>query len=146
MAVDISITGVPELQRALRMLADKTQKRIVSHALTKESKRTKQRVVENIVRLGLIDSGNLLSAFESAAIRSANKKSLIVKGIAIPTRAQLGISPNDPYFYPYAVEYGHKGAIPHPYIRPAIDNHKQQSIADIAQDIGSGIERAAKKL
>jgi len=144
--VDIRAFGNKELEKKLGNVVDKTQKKIVRAALRKESTRVKKRIVANIVRLDLIDSGMLLNGYKSAKTKSASSgKNFIRLGVENPTREALGIAPDDPAYYPYAVEFGHVGAEAKPFIRPAIDEHKEKSFKDIGDDIGKGIEREALK-
>ena len=145
-AVDISFLGDKELEKNLEKLVDKTQKKIARQAIRKGAKRTQKRIVANIERLGLVDSGVLLNAYKNAKIRSgSNKSSFIRIGPVNPTREELGISPDDKYYYPFAVEFGHKGAKAKPFIRPAVDEHYRDEVIEIGKDIGKGIEREAKK-
>ena len=66
-------------------------------------------------------------------------------GLELPQRSDLGIPEGDKYYYPLAVEYGHTNAPAHPYIRPAIDDYREEEFAKLASDIGKGIEREAAK-
>jgi len=43
-----------------------------------------------------------------------------------------------------AVEFGHARAPAHPFVRPAIDEHKTEEWKAIANEIGQGVEAAAK--
>jgi HK97 gp10 family phage protein len=144
--VDIRAFGNRELEKKLGNVVDKAQKTIVKSALRKESNRVKKRIVANIARMDLIESGTLLAGYQSAKTKIARSgKNFIRLGVENPTREALGIAPDDPYYYPYAVEYGHVGAEEKPFIRPAIDEHKAQSYKSIGDDIGKGIEREALK-
>ncbi len=145
MAIDIRLTGFKELESKLHKLVDKTQKTIVRSAIRKEAVRAKERIVENIVSAGLIDTGVMLHAYQEAKIKSAGKPGLIRIGVENPTRDALGIHADDEYYYPYAVEFGHGGVPGHPFIRPAIDNHKDESRKAIGEDIGKAIEKEALK-
>lgn len=146
MTIDISVTGDKELQRILNRLPDKLQKKIARNAIRKSAKRARDRIVANIRKLNLIKTGRLLAAFEYAPIRSQSStpRSLIRIGVGFPYREQLGISPDDKYFYPAALEFGHPRAPAYPFMRPAIDEHKQEEFATIGKDIGEGVIRAAK--
>lgn len=145
-AVDISVLGSKELQAKLSALADKAQKKIVRQAVRASAKRAREEIVHNIQRNSLVDTGNLLSAFRRAGIRQASKyRGLIRLGPEWPSRAELGIRADDKYYYPTALEFGHPGAPAIPFIRPAIDERRQQEIATLARDIGAGIEREAAK-
>ncbi len=140
MSVDISMLGMPELERKLKKLVEKDQKAIVRSALRKSSTRNKNRVAANILRMGLVETGNLYKSFKSAKnISRSNNKSIIRIGIALPTRAELDIDPSDKFYYPTALEYGG-----HSYIRPAVDQHRDAEIRKIGLDIGNGIKKKAK--
>lgn len=145
-SIDIRAFGDKELEKQLGLIVDQAQKTIVSSALRKESTRAKKRIVSNIAALGLIKRGVLIAGYQAAKIRSTRvSRSLIRVGVENPTRAALGISADDPYYFPYAVEFGHARAEPKPFIRPAIDEHRPASFRAIGKDIGSGILRAAKR-
>lgn len=144
-SVDIRVFGNKELDRKLGKIADKTQKTIVRGALRKEAKKTQARIASNIQRLDLIDSGMMLQAFQATKIKSAARKGFIRVGPELPSREALGIDPGDKYYYPYAVEFGHVGADAKPFIRPAVDENKDESLRSIGTDIGKGIERQARK-
>lgn len=144
--VDISMTGDLELTKKLHKLPDRLQKKIVKAAFRKEARKIRQRIVDNIDRLDLIDTGDMRQAFRGAKVKSATKSRRLIRiGTEFPTREELGIAPNDKNFYPAAVEYGHPGAAPKPFIRPAIDDHKDKSLRDIGNDIGAGIVKEALK-
>lgn len=145
MKVDIKVLGVPELEKQLGNIVEKTQKTIVKGALSKESKRVRSRIADAITRLGLIKTGKMLAAYAKAKIKNASKyKNFIRLGIENPTREELGISPDDKHYYPNALEYGKHGKGAIPFIRPTVDGNKEKSFADIASDIGKGIEKAVK--
>lgn len=146
MAIDIRAIGFDHLEKKLHKLADKTQKKIVTAALRKEGTRVKRRIIANIKGKDLIKTGTMLTAFKGAKVKTDRSNSKFIRaGVENPTRAALGIDPKDPYYYPYAVEYGGGQGEPIPFIRPAVDEHKAQSLRDIGQDIGKGIEREAMK-
>jgi hypothetical protein len=122
------------------------QRKIVSAALRKEARRAKARLVANIDREQLIQSGVMRQAYSKAKIRAAsNNRKLIRIGIVNPERSELGISADDLYYYPYAVEFGHEGAAAMPFIRPAIEDDKRGSFRKIGSDIKAGILREAMK-
>lgn len=145
-SIDIRAFGDKELEKQLGRIVEKTQKTIVAGALRKEATRAKKRIAANIVMLGLVKTGRMLAGYQTAKIRSTRvAKNLIRVGVENPVRAALGIDPQDKYYYPYAVEFGHARAEPKPFIRPAIDEHRPASFRAIGKDIGSGILRAAKR-
>lgn len=147
-AIDISLLGEKALQQKLKKLPGVVQRKVVTRAMRNEAKRVKARVVHNLsgVKVGVV-TGQTLAAFKRAKVRSgAHKRGTIRLGMVMPTREELRIPPGAKHFYVGAVEYGHKGAPPHPFIRPAVDEHKEQSRRALAAEIGRGIVREAKKL
>ena len=146
MAVDIHVIGGPELERKLHWLAEKMQKSIAKKAMRASVKRIHARIIANITRLQLIDTGVLLVSFSESKIRAQTSKprEFIRIGVIWPFREDLGISPGDKYYYPMAVEFGHVRAPAHPFVRPAIDEHKTEEWKAIANEIGQGVEAAAK--
>lgn len=143
-AVDIRVFGNVALEKKLGRILAKTQKSIVRKALRKEAVQVQDRIIQNIKTQGLIDEGNLIEGFESAKIRSGGDRNFIRIGPEWPKRTELGIAPGDKYYYPMAVEMGHGNVPAYPYVRPAVDNHKEPAKARIAADIAEGIIRAAK--
>ena len=144
--VDIALFGDKELQRKLNRLASNEAKKVVRAALRKGSRRVKDRVIQNLSGNKVnVRTGELINAFRNAKIRSEGNPRLIRIGVVLPSREELGIDSEAKYFYPFAIEYGHKRAPAHPYMRPAIDEHKDAEIAAIGRDIGKGIEKVARK-
>jgi HK97 gp10 family phage protein len=143
--VNITVFGDRDLERKLGKLVDRVQKTIVRQAIRKEAKKTKDRIVANIQRIDLIDTGTMVNAFQRSKIKAgSNNRKIIRIGPEWPTRSELGIAPDDKFYYPTAVEYGHPGAPAYPFVRPAVHEHKDRSITAIGNDIRDGIERAAK--
>lgn len=144
--VHISFIGDRALQRKLNRLETRTAKKVVSAAFRKSAKRIRRRVVQNLSGNPVqVRRGELRRLFERAKIRGSSRRGRIRIGIVEPDRDELGITSGDPNYWPYAVEYGHGGVPPHPYLRPAVDDHYDQEVAEIGRDIGAGIEREAKR-
>lgn len=146
LAVDVRVLGVPELEKALKRLEARTQKKIVRKALRESAKRTKARVIDNLSGNKVqVRTGQLREAFEKAPIRGSTRRGFIRVGVVFPERDALGIDAKDKHYYPTAVEYGHGSVPPYPFLRPAIDEHKEGEFRKIGKDIGDGIEREAGK-
>lgn len=143
--VDISMFGDKELQRKLNRLGQRGATKVVRQALRKAAKRAKDRVVQNLSGAPVqVRTGTLRQAFQATKIAGKTSRGFIRLGVVVPDRAALGITdPNS--FYPYSVEYGHGNVPAHPYIRPAIDDHKSSEFAEIGRDIGRGIEKEASR-
>ena len=166
--IDISMLGDKELQAKLKRLPQKLQHKIAKKALRDSAKRMRPRVAAAAPigkprkrRLGVYAGspffeetkpGTLRQAFKTTQIRSLRKGRVygfLGIGINLPTRAELGIEPDDKWYYPMAIEYGAHGTRTHfpakPFIRPTTDKYAMQEYAQIAKDIGRGIEREARK-
>jgi hypothetical protein len=108
--MDFRMIGAPELEHAIKDLEKAVQKRIVNKVLRNSQKRVKKRIIANISGpiLG-VDTGVYRRAWQQAKIRSASSKPRTIKrlGIEWPSRASLGISPQDKNYYPIALEYGY---------------------------------------
>lgn len=144
--IDISAIGFPELEKQLGQIVDRAQKTIVATSLRKEAYRARKRISANILARGLVRTGTMLKGYQTAKVkRTRAGRGLIRVGVENPTRDVLNIDPRDKFYYPYAVEFGHARAEPKPFIRPAIDEHKDASFRAIGNDIGSGIVRQAKR-
>lgn len=139
---DLSLLGDKALERKLERLGRSGARRVLSKALRNSAKRVKQRIVENATGKVLhVRRGVLVAALKKGKIRiaRAHRSKDIRLGYAWPTREQLGISEADKNFYPAAIEYGHGSVPAHPYIRPAVDEHKDQEFEAIRADVRKGI-------
>ena len=148
--IGAELEGVEELQKKLDRLVKQAPKKVVSSALRKSAKRTKPRILSLISGAVLnIRTGDYFKAWARSKIRSAGRLpgGFVRVGIVWPTRQELGISPDDKYFYPTALEYGTKdGRLrARPHLRPAIDNYKSSEYKAIAKDIKQGIEKEAMR-
>lgn len=146
--VDISMVGDKEVERMFAQLPDASQKKVVRPAFRKSAKRTKARIVTNLSGHPVTpQSGKLLAAMKRVKIR-AMKRSRARVGVVVPlpTREEVGISPEDKHYYPAAVEYGHSRAPAKRFIRNAVNDHEADELRMIGTDIGKGIEREARRL
>lgn len=140
--VDIRALGDKDLQAKLKRVEVAMQKRIVSAALRSSAARARKRVMLNLSGKVLrVRTGRTKAAFKSQKVKSfpGARAGLIRWGIALPTREELGIPPRGmpggDHYYPFALEYGSPRRAAHPFMRPAIDNHKQDEINKISNDI-----------
>lgn len=153
--IDISVLGDKALEKVLHDLDLKHQRKAVSPAMRGSAKRLKKVVITNIETRLIntpphIRTGTLRTAFKKMAIRAAKRHRAEVRvGVPLPTRELLGDKADPPY-YPTAVEYGHKGprgvkVPPYPYIRPAVDENRDEELRKIADDIGGRVLRMAPR-
>ena len=151
--IDISILGDKELERKLaKRTTAASQKRAVRPSLRNSAKRLKGHVVANLSgRVVKPRSGRWLAAAIATKIKAIKRRrGWMGMGWAMPTREALGIDPTNPYYYPFAVEYGHPApgrehASAKAPIRQAVNSHAQEELVRIGKMIGKGIEKEALK-
>ena len=140
--VDISLLGGKELQRTFRELPLKLQKSIVRKANTKAMKP----ILASVRSRTPVLTGNLRRGIKSRAMKVRRRGSVIGRILLLPTRADLGISPSDKYYYPAAVEYGHDAVTGVNFLRGGFDAAEGEAFEILKREIVAGIEREAKKL
>lgn len=94
-------------------------------------------------RLAPVETGNMRDKIHTT--KPAIKPNEASIRVQTGRREEMGIDPNDPYYYPAAVEFGTDTQEPRPFVRPAIDNKKNEVQAVIAEKLGSAQEREARK-
>jgi hypothetical protein len=151
--VDISALGVKELSRALAEMHPRLQRKVARQALKKSAKRVKPLLVQAVSGIPVkIETGNLLMGMAQAPIVPM-KRSRTGLGFIIPapTREQLGISPSDKWYYPWALEYGaparsRGGPLPaFAWIRGTVNRAMPSEQRQMRIDIGKGIQREWKR-
>ena len=70
----------------------------------------------------------------------------IARVLLLPTRDSLGISPDDPYYYPAAVEYGHDNVAGVNFLRGGYDDAEERAFAAWKHVFGNEIVTQARKL
>ena len=145
--IDISMVGDKDLEKKFRRLEDKVQKRIVRKALRAAAKRIKGRVVAKVSGDPVgVQTGRYRQAIQSTKVVAAKRSpGMISLGLPMPFREALGISPKDRHYFPAALEYGSDNASARPHFRPAVDENRAEEFRQIGRDIGTGIEREAKR-
>lgn len=138
-AVDISLLGDKKLIRKLKRMEPAVQKRIMRKALRAGARPVR----DESRRRAPILTGRLKKSIKIRALkRSRNKLGVLVQ---TGTRAELGIDPDDRYYYPAHVELGH-GSVPAiPYLRGALDSKAQEALRIIQREAWNGISAEARK-
>ncbi len=57
------------------------------------------------------------------------------------SRGDMQIAPNDPYYYPAALEFGTATQRPQPFMRPAAEQHADGIIADVSSAIAGEVSQ-----
>lgn len=141
----VVVTGVDELDRKLRGLAPKVQRKIVHRAV----KAALGPVEAEAKARAPVRTGALRS--EIGIARDLRSKSRNVIGYEVVIKGTDG-SPmvkhtkdGQRVFVPYAVEFGHSRAPAHPFMRPAFETKGQAARAACIALIRAGIEKEAKR-
>lgn len=165
--IDISVLGVPQLEKQLHRLPLDLQKKAVKKAFRKSAKRIRADIVEAtpVEAKGQMGRdihgrftkaagtkrppGTLKRAMRKAPIRALKgrgRKTLGI-GIGLPFRKDLDIAPDDPHYWPAAVEYGQpKRGIPgRAFIRHTVDRVAEREFAAIAEDLADILINATKR-
>jgi len=137
--IDIAVIGDKELQRKLKALDIKMQKKIIHKALRAAAKP----ILAQSKATAPVLSGRLKKSLKLRARRA--RRGVFGVQVMTGTRQELGIPAGYPYYYPAAVEYGHARAPAHPFLRPALEANRQKGINIAANVIRQGIEEAARE-
>lgn len=143
-AVDIKMLGDKGLERMLRELPDKAQKKVVRQAM----RATVKTLHKELIRRAPVLLGNvtdLKGAFAQQKVTPGKRsRDSITLGIPMPTREEVGIEGD--YYHPMHVEFGHGDVRAHPYIRPAVDENAEREKKAMGNKLKIGIPKEAARL
>jgi len=125
--IDLSLLGDKRLERQLKRLPVIAQRKVVRRAM-REAARPVQAEAERLAPRG--ETGRMAATIK---IKAAKGKAGLGVVVQTGTREELGIAADDPYYYPFAVEYGHGDVPAHPFMRPAMDNMRPTAMAIVAR-------------
>lgn len=145
--VDISVLGDKEVARALAKLPDKYEGKAVRPALRGSAKRLKVNVAQAYSGIIIgVRTGRTLAGFIAHKVKALPRQSgWMGAAFDFPTREELGISPDDKWFYPAVLEYGSPDD-PERYpayapIRRTVNANEGRELGTITRDIATGVER-----
>lgn len=138
-AIDISILGVPELQKKLAALPWALQRKIMRKALRLAGKP----VLATAKAMVPVDTGALKKGLKLRAIKR-NSRGIIGVRVTTPSREALGLEKDEAY-YPAVLEFGIQGKPAHPYMRPAIETNRSKSLDIIKTEVAKGLEQEAAR-
>lgn len=147
LAVDIKMLGDKGLERMLRDLPDKVQKKVLRTTLRAVAKTARDEAVRRVPR----KTGNLAAALKRSRIRvgkgrgkgSRDRVSFVYD---LPTRDLLDIPADSKWYYPAHLEYGHGTVAARPYLRPAVDENLERFYKFMRSSMRIGIRAQALKL
>lgn len=132
------------VERLLRDLGVKLERKIIRSAMRKGMKPMLDATKKNApVDTGLMRKSLVVRALKNKPGRIAlrigfkNVDAIVQKSSKDPKKKR--------WFYPAVVEYGGKNRTAHPFMRPAFDSNKQQSIDTINKEVRLGIEQWAAR-
>jgi hypothetical protein len=137
--VTYDVEGARLLGRTLRDLDDVVKKRVIRYGVRKALERLKAKIM--LAWADHEDTGRLSAAMEAKRVGRVRVSRHGVRAEwPMPTRVQLGINPDDPYFYPHLVEYGYThtrgGVVPGLYLtRGTADREEKATAADVTASI-----------
>lgn len=151
--VDISLVGSDILIRQLASFEPRIARKVVRQTLRKSVKRLKVHIVQHLSGYPVApETGRYLTAMAGAQPKALpRKRHVIAQAIAMPTRAELGISPQEKGYYPFSLEYGYTREARAPVVVPpfapirrAVNDNTDAEHRLMGRDIGKGVEREAR--
>lgn len=159
------LAGADTLLKKMEALSDKQ----ILAASKKGLKSTIPDLYFNIVSRIPVDTGELKSKMETYGPKVNRKKFVVHGGVMTPTREALGISSDDPNYWPSALEYGsrahtiskrgkgvlggifvkrvrHPGTAPVAFMRNGADASKTGFETNLAREINKTIKKAEKDM
>lgn len=148
-AIDIKLLGDKKVARALSRLPINAQKKAIRPALRASAKRMRPMIAKAFAPFD--DTGRLSKAMKKAKIKSVSRKTIIIVGIAMPERRELGIKGDAKGYYPFSIEYGFrhtsgKHVPPKAPIRRTMNASKDRELAQIGRDLGKEIAKQWSRL
>jgi HK97 gp10 family phage protein len=141
----VKIHGLRELQRAMRELPRRMDRRILNAALMAGARPMVADAKANV----LVDTGALRSAIRATPLRKTSHTSTVQIGIgrARQTKAQrmAGAKRYVP-FYGLFLEFGTSKMSAKPFLRPAFERNKRSAVEIIRERIATRIAAEAEKL
>lgn len=134
--LDISLIGDAELATKLGGLTDKLERKVVRQAIRKAA----QLILRDAKQRAPVESGALRRNIRIKALRRSRRR--VGFNVQTGTREQMGISPDDPFYYPALVELGVPGRIEgRRFMRDALRDNRDQALKIMRDEILKGVER-----
>jgi HK97 gp10 family phage protein len=139
-AGSIVVTGIKEIDRKLKELVPKIQRKVLRQAMRSGMKHVFQEALLRVrVLTGLLKKNIKLRAMK-------RKRGRV--GLLVQVKSDPGLSKTSKdgkrYFYPASVEWGHGSVPPHPFMRPAYDLKGPEARDTTLNELLAGTLREAK--
>jgi HK97 gp10 family phage protein len=139
-AGSIVVTGIREIDKTLKTLEPRIQKKVLRQAMRSGMKLVLQDALMRVpVLSGLLKKNVKLRAMK----RSRNRQGLLVQIKSDPGFYKTSKAGNVA-FYPASVEWGHGTVPPHPFMRPAYDIRGPEAKDVTMNELLEGTLREAK--
>lgn len=102
--VTVRFSGLKELRASLNSLEPKMQRKILRRVLRKQSKAILVAIKASMPKSDS-EGVHLVDALKVRAGKS--RRGYMSDGLVFPERSVIDIDENDPYYWPFALEYGH---------------------------------------
>lgn len=146
----VTLTGLRELEQALRELPDQIAKRTLKGAIRKGGEILKAEIQHNAMAPGIMRTGELAESVEMVFKRNQPTLDPVLQvgfkrpGLSYAHLVELGTRP---HILGGAFSGAfHPGAKPKPFIRPALAAKGDEVRETIMAELARGIERAARRL
>jgi HK97 gp10 family phage protein len=139
----IVVTGIKEIDRNLKTLIPRIQKKVVRQAMRKGFKLVLRDAIQRVpVLTGLLKSHIKMRATK----RRRDRMGLVIWITPDPAFIKFSRKRRDQRaFYPSSVEYGHGSVPPHPFMRPAYDLTGPEARDVTMQELLAGTLREASQ-
>ena len=156
-SVSVRIDGLNLLGERMRKLSEKVNKEIAFKATIKAARLIRKYAKENIVKNDSIETGALLNSIVVkrltktrntaeyvVAPSTASMKRYVAKSRAKRHRIEGKQTYEDlgDFFYARFIEYGTVNAPARPFLRPALEEHRDEAAAVMIETLKQGIEKA----
>ena len=137
--IEFKVEGFAELEQALRRLPQEIAGQVLMSALRKAGKPMQTDAVQTAPRsVNPGKNGHMADIIKLRILKDANS--------VADVEASLWLGPDPNHFYGLFPEFGTIHQMAKPFMRPAFDRHKDETIDLLGKELWKGIDRAAKKL
>lgn len=143
-SLGVTLNGVKQVQRSLEQFQPTLQKKLQRRATRKAGKP----VLDTARARVPVMTGKLRKNLKLRSVKRKRGSTVVGVSVKTPERHVLGISESDPYYYPSVIEYGSakRNISPRPYLRPALDQNKNNVRKIYASELKSLITETARQL
>jgi HK97 gp10 family phage protein len=157
--VSVGFSGLRELGEAMRGLEAKVSKKVAFQATVKAARFVREKAKENLIRNGSVDTGALLNSIVvkrltrtgntadyAVTVSTASMKKYVEKSRARRHRIEGNATYENlgDFFYARFVEFGTVKTHARPFLRPALENNKDEAAKIMIEALRQGIAKATK--